>query len=517
VALRNALFIMADQLRWDHLGCYGHPRLATPNLDALAARGVRFSHAFTNSGVCGPSRMSFYTGRYPISHGATWNAVPLPVGERTLGDYLAATGRSVHLAGKSHVQPDSEGIERLGLTAAAARRLSAGGFVEWDRYDGHSRPAPGDGYGAFLRCNGYDGDDPWGRHVISSIDADGTAHSGWQMRNARRPASVKEPHSETAYMTARALEFIEAAGDEPWVLHLSYVKPHWPYLAPAPYHAMYRPEDCLPVLRERAELRNAHPVIAAYRQHDEAVAFQSDECIGTVRPAYQGLIRQLDDHLGRIFELLDRRSLLGNTLIVFTSDHGDLLGDHWLGEKELFFDAVQRIPLLVCDPRAQADATRGSVSDRLVEAVDVLPTILEALGLPVATHRVEGMSLVPLLHGDANALRPFAYSELDYAFRRARILLAMQPQQARGFSLRDHRWRYVHWLGQPEQLYDLERDAGEFEDLGRDNGHDSIRQAFRDKLADFLCRRKVRTTVSDEWVEARTNRHREHGVRFGEW
>ena len=113
----NVLFIMADQLRWDHLSCAGHPHLHTPNIDALAARGVRFTQAYVSSGVCGPSRMSYYTGRYPISHGATWNRVPLAIGEHTLGDYLRAgnSGHDLWLAGKTHVMPDHEGLRRMGL------------------------------------------------------------------------------------------------------------------------------------------------------------------------------------------------------------------------------------------------------------------------------------------------------------------------------------------------------------------------------------------------------------------
>ena len=105
--VRNVLFIMCDQLRADHLGCYGHPHIATRNLDALARRGVRFERAFVQSGVCGPSRMSFYTGRYVSSHGATWNRVPLSVGEVTLGEYLHGAGRALALAGKTHVVRDA--------------------------------------------------------------------------------------------------------------------------------------------------------------------------------------------------------------------------------------------------------------------------------------------------------------------------------------------------------------------------------------------------------------------------
>ena len=171
-------------------------------------------------------------------------------------------------------------------------------------------------------------------------------------------------------------------GGQPWVLHLSYVKPHWPYMAPDPYHRRYRADQCLPVRRNLAELENAHPVVAAYRQHEESVSFSSDDCVRVVRPAYQGLIRQLDDHLGRLFDYMEGAGLMKNTLIVFTADHGDFLGDHWLGEKELFYDTVQRVPFIVMDPSGEADATRGQALDHMVESVDLVPTVLRALDAP---------------------------------------------------------------------------------------------------------------------------------------
>ncbi len=517
--VRNVLFIMADQLRWDHLGCTGHPYLTTPNLDALARRGVRFGNAFVNSGVCGPSRMSFYTGRYPVSHGATWNRVPLPVGELTLGDYLKHSGRTLALAGKTHVLPDTEGLQRLSIDGQSALGvlLAHGGFTEIDRYDGHHVPGAESGYPAYLRAQGYASADPWTEFVISGIDAQGRVQSGWHMRNVHLPSRVHEAHSETAYMTDQAMRFMEGMGERSWALHLSYVKPHWPYMAPSPYHALYTPEQCLPVRRDPAEWRDAHPVVAAYRQQEECVSFQNDDCIRTVRPAYQGLVKQLDDQLGRLFDFMERKHLLDGTLVIFTADHGDFLGDHWLGEKELFYDTVQKVPLIVADPRRAADATRGTVETRFAEGVDVLPTILDALGIEVPSHRVEGASLVPLLHGHAPPWRDFVYSELDYSFRLARQLRGKTPQQARAFSIRDARWRYVHWLDEPEQLFDLAADPSEFVDLGRDDAHSDVRAAMRGRLFDFLARRKRRTTVSDAFIEARTNQYKQAGVFFGQW
>ena len=516
----NVLFIMADQLRWDHLGCSGHPYLRTPNIDALARRGVRFANAFVNSGVCGPSRMSYYTGRYPITHGATWNRVPLSVGEVTMGEMLRGAGLSLALAGKTHVMPDVAGLQRLQLDGGSelATLLERGGFEEIDRYDGHHAPGPESGYASFLRAQGYDGADPWSEHVISALDADGRVVSGWHMRNVHLPARVREAHSETAFMTDQAMAYMRRMGSQPWVLHLSYVKPHWPYLAPAPYHALYKADQCLPVVRCGSELRDAHPVLAAYRQQEECVSFQRDDCIRTVRPAYQGLIAQLDHHLGRLFDHMAAAGRLDDTLILFTADHGDFLGDHWLGEKELFYDTVQKVPFIVVDPRAAADATRGTVEERFVESVDVVPTVLQALGITAPSHRLEGTSLLPLLHGEAaDAWRDFSYSELDYSYRHARLALGKGVHQCRAFSLRTPRWRYVHWLGEPEQLFDLQADPNEFSDLGRDRATEGVRAGMRERLLDFLARRRHRSTVTDEAVERGTDAYKQAGVFFGQW
>jgi arylsulfatase A-like enzyme len=516
---RNVLFIMADQLRADHLGCAGHPYLKTPSLDALAARGVRFANAFVQSGVCGPSRMSFYTGRYVSSHGATWNRVPLPVGELTFGDHLRAAGLGLTLAGKTHVMVDKRGLARLRMEGDSELEtlLRRGGFDELDRYDGHHAETHG-AYAAWLRAQGYDSPDPWTDYVISAIDEQGQVVSGWKMRNVHLPARVREEHSETAYTTDRAIDFIARQGDTPWVLHLSYVKPHWPYMAPAPYHRAYTLDQCLPLQRHPAELEDQHPVLAAYRQQEECANFMRAEVSDKVRPAYQGLIAQLDAHLGRLFETLDRAGRFGDTLIVFTADHGDYLGDHWLGEKEQFHDTVQRVPFILYDPSSQADATRGTVSDAFVEAIDVVPTALDALALDPARHVVEGRSLLTLTRpGDNGAWREAVFSELDYAYRQARLILGRPADRCRAWMVRTARWKYVHWQDLPPQLFDLAADPAEFFDLGRDPGHGSVRADLRQRLLDWFTGLKRRTTQTLDDVAAGTHRYKQAGVFYGEW
>jgi arylsulfatase A-like enzyme len=143
--------------------------------------------------------------------------------------------------------------------------------------------------------------------------------------------------------------------------------------------------------------------------------------------------------------------------------------------------------------------------------------VLDWLGVPGASQRIEGRSLRPLLEGRAPPWRDFVYSELDYGFRLARRLRGKTPQQARAYSIRTARWRYAYWVDEPEQLFDLEADPHELQDLGRDEGHASVRAAMRERLLDFLARRKHRTTVSDEFIEQRTNQYKKAGVFFGQW
>ena len=167
---KNILFIMFDQLRWDYLSCAGHPHLETPHIDALAKQGVRFTRAYCQSPVCGSSRMSFYTGRYCHSHGATWNRVPLRVGERTMGDHLRDHGMDCWLVGKTHMTADKEGMERLGIPpdSIIGVRTEQCGFDVWERDDGMRPEGPNglydekgaETYNAWLHARGYPGDNP---------------------------------------------------------------------------------------------------------------------------------------------------------------------------------------------------------------------------------------------------------------------------------------------------------------------------------------------------------------------
>lgn len=524
--MKNVLFIMADQLRWDYLSGAGHPHLHTPHLDALAARGVRFSQAFVQGPVCGASRMSTYTGRYVTSHGSAWNFVPLSVGQKTLGDHLRAHGVQCGVIGKTHVEADVEGARRLGMDTTQGAGLLAmhGGFEPWERDDGIWPPGfkvQGNRYCDWLRDKGYAGDNPWHDFANSALGDDGQVLSGWRMRDAHKPARVAEAHSETPYMTDRAIEFIAREHTAPWLLHLSYIKPHWPYVAPAPYHAMYGRTQVLPAVRAQAEREAPHPVMKGYQSTAPGVNFSRDEVRERVIPTYMGLVKQLDDHIGRLMTFLRESGRDKDTLIVFTSDHGDYLGDHWLGEKELFHDCIVKVPMIVVDPDARADATRGTTVDALVESIDLAPTFLEWLGMPPQPQWLEGRSLLPWLHAQpqaASGWRDAVFSENNYAFRDAVRLPLNRPVDGCQMTMvRSAQWKYVHFEGLAPQLFDLVRDPQELTDLGTDPACAAVREAMAAQLFDWLRQRKRVCTIRHEAIEGWNRREVDTGILIGEW
>lgn len=525
---KNILFIMFDQLRWDYLSCAGHPHLHTPHIDALAAEGVRFTRAYVQSPVCGASRMSFYTGRYVHSHGATWNRVPLKVGERTMGDHLRDAGMACWLVGKTHMKADDEGMAWLGIDreSVIGARVEQCGFDVWERDDG-MRPEGPDGlydetYGAatyndWLRERGYRSANPWHDFANAGRSEDNPEEmaSGWFMKNARKAAAIREDDSETPYMTSRAIEFMEQAGDTPWCLHLSYIKPHWPYIAPARYNDMYGPEHVIPVARHDRELTEAHPVFKAFMEGRIGKAFSRDEVRESVIPAYMGLIKQCDDQMGRLFAWLKETGRWDDTLIVLTSDHGDYLGDHWMGEKDLFHEPSVKVPLIIRDPSPDADATRGTTCDALVESIDLAPTFLETAGGVPRPHILEGRSLLPWLRGEAPDWRDYAVSEYDYSVNPAVSKLARDPSSARLFMVADKRWKFMHAEDMRPQLFDMETDPQEYVDLGESPDHAEIIAMMYERLGRWARRLSQRTTRSDAQIIAERGRSAGRGITLG--
>ncbi|MEO0703652.1 MAG: sulfatase-like hydrolase/transferase [Pseudomonadota bacterium] len=517
----NILFVMYDQLRFDYLSCAGHPHLHTPNFDRVAAMGVRFSNAFVQSPICGASRMSFYTGRYVSSHGASWNGFPLRVGEQTMGDHLRRAGMDCWLIGKTHMKADAEGMDRLGLApdSMIGARQAECGFDVWVRDDGLWGQGP-DGfyderrspYNEYLKGKGYPTENPWATHANAGVDDQGDIASGWMFANADKPANIAEEDSETPWLTQRTIDFIDQAKGD-WCVHVSFIKPHWPYIVPAPYHDMYGPENVPPATRHAVEREDPHPVYGAYMDNRIAAAFQRDDVRAKVIPAYMGLIKQCDDQLGVLLDHLEATGRMDDTMIVLTSDHGDYLGDHWLGEKDLFHNPSVKVPMIVHDPRASAEATRGTVCDALVEAIDLAPTFVEAAGGTVPTHILEGRSLMPWLRGETPAWREYVISEFDFSPTPMAVTLGLDPGDCRLFMVYDGRYKMMHSEGgfRP-MLFDLHADPEEFTDLAKSPGHEHQIARLHGHLAEWGRRCAQRVTKSDADINAMRGRSARRGI-----
>ena len=222
--------------------------------------------------------------------------------------------------------------------------------------------------------------------------------------------------------------------------------------------------------------------------------------------------------MGVLFDWLEKTGRMDDTMIVVTSDHGDFMGDHWMGEKTFFQDASVRVPLIIYDPSEQADATRGTVCDALVECIDLLPTFVDVAGGDAGQldHVLEGRSLLPLLRGGDAPARDAVFCEYDYSATPLAGKLGLHPKDARMFMVFDGRWKMVHFEGgfRP-MLFDLDSDPGEVEDLGASEAHADVRAGLYDKLFVWARRPGARTTITNATLVAARGKTARKGVLIG--
>jgi arylsulfatase A-like enzyme len=470
----NILFIMTDQMRADCMSCAGHSVVETPNLDALADQGVRFPNTFVQSAVCGPSRMCFYTGRYPHANRSPWNEVPLPSDERTMGHYFGDAGYRAALCGKTHFVADPIGEAGKEKYQGRIRLSTLDGLEEFELNDGR-----GEGWCSYLREKGYP-EEVVKNPFLQDIPED----TGGRDRSAF-PTVVAAEDSDTAYMTNRAMDFMDQSGERPWFLHLSYFKPHLPIVAPYPYNEMYDPSLSPQPNRDEQELVDPHPLHVPYRIERRSLDYDEESVWRQRRATYYGLIREIDGHLGRLFAWMKERGLWEKTLICFTSDHGEYVGDHWMFEKELFYDEAYRVPFILYDPRSEADGSRGNVEEAFVESIDAVPTFLEAAGLK-SSPSIQGRSLMPFARGEKpENWRTEVHADWDFRFYWTPKKLGLPPEQCRAWMIRDHEYKFWHFNGLPDVLFDLKKDPNERRNVAEEPEYKEVRQKYLEKLIDW--------------------------------
>jgi choline-sulfatase len=463
----NVLFVMADQFRADCVGAdpqcptgaHGHPLVHTPTLNDFLNRGTQFASAYTPSPVCVPARRCLWTGQTPATNGCVGGGNTSEPWDfaHTLPGELATAGYETHLAGKSHSMP----LER------GSRHRTRFGFHDMDLHVGTS--VRGDDYEAWLaeRSGGeYD-------RRSHGLDA-----NTWDAR----PSHLPEHRHPTTWTTDRALEFL-ARRDErrPFFLTVSYVRPHQPWDPPQPYWDMYVDEDLpAPAVGDWAEER--------YRPHvpevPSATAWLADlspRLIHRARAGYYGCITHVDHQIHRLLEELNRvHDVLEDTVVVFTADHGEMLGDHYHWRKGYPWEGSARVPLLWRFPDSMGMAS-GRRVDAPVGLEDLMPTLLDLAGVEIP-ETVEGRSLRPWLRGEAptEAWRDYYHGESGPNFDELDATQYLVDA--------DTKYAWNPLTGQ-EYLFDLDDDPAETTNLADADGERERLDRWRHRLADRLSGR----------------------------
>jgi arylsulfatase A-like enzyme len=506
----NFLLIITDQQRADHLGCAGHPVLKTPNIDQIAARGTRFNRFYVATPVCMPNRASLMTGRMPSAHGGRHNGIPLSRDAVTFVDLLRAAGYDTALIGKSHLQTQSgrppiskfevkEGYASPPDGLNEARRSTyRDGSYDQELPDRWKKPAakvdtPFYGFDHVELLKGH-GDQLSGTYLqwFSERHPNPSSLMGpenqlpsntYTVPQAWRTA-VPEELSSSAFVADRTAAYLqERTGDQPFFLMASFPDPHHPFTPPGRYWDMYRPEDMpRPAVYETNDWQPPPHVKAWIEAHrrgekpmDQTTAHGVDlkEAL-EARALTCGSIACIDDAVGKIMEALNASGEANNTVVIFTSDHGEYLGDHGLLLKGLaHYDEIIRVPFIWADPTA----TSGETSQALASTIDLTATVLDRAGL-APFNGFQGRSLMPVVAGTADVHR----AELVVEDENQRTLpgLGRTPRER---TLVTDRYRLSIFQDQDwGELYDLEEDPDELRNLWNDVKSAGVRSDLTNRL-----------------------------------
>ncbi|MEM8552059.1 MAG: sulfatase-like hydrolase/transferase [Pseudomonadota bacterium] len=453
--MRKVLLILADQWRADALGALGGPigNVAhTPAIDALMARGVTFTNHHTVTSPCGPSRASLLTGLYAMTHRSVVNGTPLDARFTTLP--VAALGAGVEplLVGYTTTTPDPR------TTTPVDPRFHRSGYVMPGFLPIAPFHAGQESYLAFLAARGHAIPDP-----VDDLWAPDPAWVPPAGRTlAAAPCQIPAEASDNAFYTSAAIDALRVRQDRDWLMLLAYFRPHPPFIAPDPWHALV---DRGAVPLPPASGAMDHPLAAhlaatttqkGFIRHGEGlVADLTEAAIRDIRATYFGMVGELDHQIGRLIAHLEATGELDHTLIVFSADHGELLGEHGLFGKHGWWDASYRVPLVIVDPRRKD--TAGRRVDAYTESVDVMPTILEWLGAdPIA---LDGRSLAPFLAGQTptdwrdGVMLEFDLRDLKSPDGGVAGALRLAANQAGAVVWRDAEHTYVRFAGLPPVLH----------------------------------------------------------------
>ena len=487
----NILLISADQWRGDLLGSAGHPFARTPHLDALAREATRFARHYCQAYPCSPARAGLLTGLYPHKHRVVGNGVPLDARHPTLFTELRRCGYRPTLFGYTDIMLDPRNKPEQDPDNGDYENVCPGMVIDTLLTE---RATPWLGH---LRDKGYAIADPdLGRYGILEQTGFGEA------------ASFAAEDSEASFLAGRFLSWLGVAGTEPFCAHLSFIAPHPPFAAAAPYNDLITPADVtMPLRGATVDVETAqHPLVGALLKRLSADDFapglkglscdQDETTIRKLRAIYAGLAFEVDQCLGRVFQALRDSGRWDNTVIIFTSDHGEQLFDHWMLGKSGYFDQSAHIPLLIRDPRAASTGGRGKTISEFTESIDIMPTLLELVGLSLPRN-CDGKSLLPFCAGQ----RPAGWrDEVHWSFdfrdiqtRRMEQTFGLPSDWCNLQVLRTDKLKYVHFAGLPPVLFDLADDPHELINRAGDPAKASLRLEGLERMMTWRQRSEERT------------------------
>ena len=469
----NILWYCSDQQRFDTIGALGNPHINTPRLDQFMRESVAFTHAFCQTPICSPSRASFLTGMYPSAANVNGNGYaefPRHYADRLITNVLANAGYDCGLVGKLHLASAADGQEQRGDD----------GYRYFQYSHSHKGPRTfGHDYAEWLRAQGANPDELMADQNPGNYREGATVKSFGGVFEPTPDNDNIPPHlHQTHWCTEKSIEFIakNRGDDQPWLLSINPFDPHAPFDAPWEYYRRYDPES----------LPGAHftagDLVHQQKLLDAGVDFQSqprhpDEWDHKkVQASYYAMIELIDHEFGQLLDYLDANDLRENTIVIFTSDHGEMLCDHGLLLKGCrLYEGLTRVPLLISWPQHfQHDVVR----DALVELLDLVPTLYDAAGVETPYY-VQGKSLMPVLHGERADHRDFVRTEFFGAIN--------YPDQTHATMYRDQRWKLITYHGKNLfELYDLANDPWEHDDLSDHPDYQAVKWDLMRKSFDAM-------------------------------
>ena len=482
----NILFIMTDQHRWDCVGANGNEWIKTPNLDRLAAGGANFTHAFVQSPVCVPSRVSFFTGRYPHTHRNRVNYTPLARSEVLLQERLKKAGYATASVGKLHLHPP---------TALEAKRS---GFDHVELHDGVPYLDRFSDYARWRSENDPQASEFSYRASMKKVPPG---------ENPFR-AAIADQYSDTTWVGDRTCFHLKrlAAADEPFFLYSSFWKPHSPFETCVPFDRLYNDVSIpLPVPQSLEDIHRLPDPLQKLILRGKPSYDMDRERLQWIYRSYYGAISHVDREIGRILKVLEESGEAQNTIIVFSSDHGDQLLEHGLMGKNCFFEASVRVPLMIRFPGRVRPARYGE----LVEAVDVLPTLMELAGLP-EPYENQGRSLAPLIATTDRTYQPrqAVFCEniipevitrgIDFYFKKGKGIKGVRHPDAK--MVRTRRWKFNYYPAGYAELYDLKNDPHEQHNLHGEARYRDVERELKDRLLHWLVTAGETDQIAPQWM-----------------